>query len=115
MSNRTRTPSTADAAIKSIVLHWEPDELFAAAEAMERLQNDPDFGRLLTLVTEGRENAQQRLVNGPTLDQAGYTRALGFISGLDVVREIPRAIQEAAAVRERQLESRSEIAEAGGE
>ena len=102
--------------IKAVVRRWPSERQFAAAEAMERLSSDADFKLLTDMIEQAREQTVERMVVGPTLMQADYTRQLGLLAGLDIVRKIPREIQEAAATTREQLEKRaSRSGVAGGE
>lgn len=101
--------------IEAIVRKWKSERIFASSDAMEELECSLGFRILTELLAEARENAMRKLVIGPTLDQADYTRALGMLAGLQSVQEIPGAIRKIAAHKQEQLERRSEPAAAGGE
>jgi hypothetical protein len=102
------------APVAEILRRWPADRLFQAAELIETLETDPGFNLLTALVEEARDNAQDRLIAGPTLQQADYARALGMLAGLDVVRKIPRTVREIAAAKQKRLEAAEENPAAGG-
>jgi hypothetical protein len=102
------------APIAEILRRWPADRLFQAAELIEELETNPGFNLLAALIEEARDNAQDRLIAGPTLSQADYARAMGLLAGLDVTRKIPRTIREIAAAKEKRLEAAEETPAAGG-
>lgn len=74
---------------------------------MKRLLDNADYQVVLDLIDEGRENALTRLIDGPPQEQAQYAQAMGMLAGFDVVRKIPRVIQETSVRKREHIESRN--------
>lgn len=107
-----KSRNVTDGVVESIATKWEAETLFAVRDRLTDLVHDQGFEDLRSLVEDAIENAQDRLIKYPVLEQAEYARALGFLSGLKMLMEIPEGIFAAAKARERDIERAAEESEA---
>lgn len=82
-------------------------ELMDLAELTAELKSTPVWEQLTELVDRSKSVAQRMLTDTslPTLSQADYARAAGFLSGADLLPEIVQYIERAAAERQGALEA----------
>jgi hypothetical protein len=106
-----RTTSVTDGIVKALVRGWEAETLFAVRDRLEELQHHQGYDDLRSLIEDSIENAQDRLIRYPVLEQAEYAKALGFLSGLKMLLEIPTAVRSAAISREKAIETAEDSAE----
>lgn len=107
-----RSRNVTDGIVEALAGKWEAETLFAVRDRLQRLTHDQGYEDLRSLIEDSIENAQERLTIGPVLEQAEYARALGFLSGLRMLMEIPQGIFEAARRREEEIERAAEDSEA---
>lgn len=108
MPGSPRTTSVTDGIVEALVRNWEADTLFAVRDRLEELRHHQGYDDLRSLIEDSIENAQDRLIRYPVLEQAEYAKALGFLSGLKMLLEIPVAVTQAAVSREKAIENAAE-------
>lgn len=86
----------------------DSSELFALAEQVEDLLRQPGFAAIMDFVSRGREDVLEALINGPTREQADYARHMGYVAGLDELRNASAAILKAAESRQAKLQAKAE-------